>query len=198
MVPAQAEAGARAGGLTLAPGPLDWADVLHREGRFAPAVAAYRTAIARQPGAFAAWSGLGHALAALREYGAAIPALRHALALRPAEAWLRLTLAQALLSLGHVSEAVAENTRVIAEGDATTRAMAARNLATIAPGDPALDDAAILAIRSRWAAAELATVTPIHAAPARAEKLRIAYTGAFFSQPNWMKMYMGEIGRAHV
>ncbi len=173
--------------------PAGLAEALHREGRLAEAAATWGEVTAADPAGFEGWSGLGHAWASLKEYGLAIPALRRALALRPGEAWLRLALAQALFAIGHVSRAVAENQRALAEGDAPTGAMARRNLAIIAPGDPALDNAAILAIRQRWAAAEAAGVTPIHARPAPGEKLRLAYTGAFFGQPNWMKMYMGVI-----
>lgn len=173
--------------------PEGVAEALHSQGRLAEAAAAWREVTTADPAGFEGWSGLGQALAALKEYGAAIPALRRALALRPGEPWLRLTLAQALFAIGHVSEAVAENLRAEREGDAQTAAMARRNLAIIAPGDPALDNAAILALRRHWAEAEAATITPLHAQPAPAKRLRLAYTGAFFGQANWMKMYMGVI-----
>jgi len=167
------------------------AEALHRAGRHIEAAAAWREITAAEPFSFEAWSGLGHAASSLQEYGAAIPALERALALRPGEAWLRLTLAQALFAIGHVSLAVVQNERAGREGDAQTAAMARHNLAIIAPGDPALDQAAIMAIRQRWAAAEATGITPIRATPARGAKLRLGYYGAFFGQANWMKMYMG-------
>jgi predicted O-linked N-acetylglucosamine transferase (SPINDLY family) len=154
--------------------------------------AAFRAALAREPGRAEAWAGLGQAAAAQLDYGEAIAALRRALALAPAEAWLRVNLARALFALGEVSEAVRENDRAIREGDGETRASALRNHAVMAPGDPELDNAAILAIRRRWAEAEAATIRPMAPPPPRrGGRLRLAYYGAFFGQRNWMKMYMG-------
>jgi predicted O-linked N-acetylglucosamine transferase (SPINDLY family) len=167
------------------------ANRLHHARLYPEAVAAYRTAIACDPTRFDAWSGLGHAAASQFEYGEAIPAMRQALALRPAETWLRINLAKALFALGHVSEATSENERAIREGDAATRAMAVCNQAIIAPGDPRLDNAAILHIRSRWAAAEASVIRPLVATRKPGAKLRIGYYGAFFAERNWMKMYMG-------
>jgi predicted O-linked N-acetylglucosamine transferase (SPINDLY family) len=67
-----------------------------------------------------------------------------------------------------------------------------RNHAIMAPGDPELGNAEILAIRSRWAEVEATTVTaPPPPPPRREGRLRLACYGAFFGQKNWMKMYMG-------
>ncbi|WP_426956463.1 hypothetical protein [Muricoccus radiodurans] len=172
---------------------LDRADRLHLDGKLAEAVHAYREAVSADRSSFDAWSGLGHAAAALLEYGEAIPALREALNLRPGEARLRVNLAKALFAIGYVSEAMRENERAIREGDAAARAAAVANAAIMAPGDPELDHAAVLHSRARWAAAEAASVTPLRAAPAPGPRLRIAYYGSFFDRPNWMKMYMGVI-----
>ena len=54
---------------------------------------------------------------------------------------LRVNLAESLFALGHVSEAIREYERAAAEGDPAAREMALRNIACIAPGDPALDNA---------------------------------------------------------
>jgi predicted O-linked N-acetylglucosamine transferase (SPINDLY family) len=167
---------------------------LFTAGDYAGAQAAYRALIATRSGAgFEAWAGLGHAAAARLEYGTAIPAMRQALALAPDQAWLRVNLAKALFALGHVSDAVVQYEAAIRDGDAEVRRMAIANQAMMAPGDPALDNAAILAIRRRFAAAEATGVTPLAPRPPRGEKLRLAYVGSFFDRPNWMKMYMGVI-----
>lgn len=173
------------------------ADQHHLAGRFAEAVKAYGQLAVREPANFDVWNGLGHAAASMQEYGEAIPALRRALALRPDQHGLRVNLGKALFAIGHVSQATREFVRARQEGDAQTRTMALRNLAVVAPGDPELDNAAILAMRRDWATAEAAGVTPIAARrqpvhpPGR--RLRIAYYGSFFDRPNWMKMYMGVI-----
>lgn len=167
------------------------ADQHHLAGRLAEAMAGYEAVLAADPESFEGWSGLGQAAASRLEYGQAIPALRRALRLRPAEARLRVNLAKALFALGHVSEAVREYARAWREGDEATRAVALRALAVIAPGDPELGNAAILEIRRHWAQAEAAGVTPIAPAHRPGQRLRLAYYGAFFHERNWMKMYMG-------
>ena len=88
----------------------------------------------------------------------AIAALRRALALRPDATRLRVNLAESLFALGHVSEAVGEYERAARDGDPAARDMALRNIACIAPGDPAMDNLAIMRARRRWAEAD-ASVT---------------------------------------
>ncbi len=166
---------------------------LFAAGDHAGAEVAYRALIAAGDAGFEAWAGLGHAAAACLEYGTAIPAMRKALSLAPHQVWLRVNLAKALFALGHVSAAIAQNEAAIRDGDAEVRRMAMANQAMMAPGDPALDNAAILAIRRRFAADQAAGVVPLVADPSRGKKLRLAYVGSFFDRPNWMKMYMGVI-----
>jgi predicted O-linked N-acetylglucosamine transferase (SPINDLY family) len=162
-------------------------------GRHAEAAAAYRAMVAADPRSFDGWAGLGHAAAAQFDYAAAIVAMRRALALDPEAAWLRVNLARALFALGHVSDAVRECEAAVHAPDAEARRNAIRNAAIMAPGDPALDPAAILHRRRRWAAQEAAGVRPLKPAPRRQGRIRLAYVGAFFDRPNWMKMYMGTI-----
>jgi protein O-GlcNAc transferase len=50
---------------------------------------------------------------ARHDHAGAIAAMRDALALRPDEHWLRVNLARALFALGHVSDAMRENERVV-------------------------------------------------------------------------------------
>ena len=171
---------------------LTEADRLHSAKHLARAVVCYREALARDASLFDAWYGLGFAQGALEEHGAAVDALRAALALQPHAARLRVNLGESLFALGHVSDAVREYERAVAEGDPQARELAFRNIACIAPGDPALDNVAILRARQQWAAAE---TVPLH--PDRPErrggKLRIGYLSSFFGAPNWMKMFMGPI-----
>ena len=72
--------------------------------------------------------------------------------------------------------------------------MALRNIACIAPGDPAMDNVAVMRARRRWAEAEAASIAP---APtelaARPRNRAIGYVSSFFGAPNWMKMFMGVI-----
>ncbi len=167
------------------------ADRLQHARQLAEAIAHYREALARDPRAFDAWSGLGFALGAMLEHGAAITAWREALRLRPDAARARINLAESLFALGHVTAAALEYERAAADGDAPTRAMAMSNLACIAPGDPALDNAAILAARRRWA--DSVAVSRPRPTWRPGQLLRIGYLSSFFGAPNWMKMFMGVI-----
>lgn len=184
------------------------ADRLHLAGELEPAIGHYHEALARDPSLFGARDGLGFALGAAEEYGAAIGALRGALALRPDATRSRINLAEALFALGHVSAAVREYRRAVAEGDPATRDMALSNLACIAPGDPELDNAAILEARRLWAGSVVVPEgRPARGGTARSgstprregstwrpgERLRIGYLSAFFGARNWMKMFMGVI-----
>jgi protein O-GlcNAc transferase len=126
------------------------------------------------------------------QYAEAIAAYRRALALRPRDAGVHVNLGSALGALGYITDAVRNYRIGAAASEPEIRGMSLRNLACIAPGDPTLDDAAILDIRRAWAAQEAVKISfpaARHAAPG--ERLRIAYYGTFFADRNWMKMYMG-------
>lgn len=167
------------------------ADRLHHAQQLGPAVEHYRAALVRDGALFEAWYGLGFALGAAEDHGAAIEAWRAALALQPDAARLRVNLGEALFNLGYVSEAVGEYDRAAAAGDPEARELALRNVACIAPGDPALDNRAILRARQRWA--EAAAVKPSRRNWQPGGKLRIGYLSSFFGASNWMKMFMGVI-----
>jgi predicted O-linked N-acetylglucosamine transferase (SPINDLY family) len=169
------------------------ADRLQHAKQFAPAVEHYREALARDASLFDAWYGLGFAQGAIEEYGEAIEAMRRALALKPDATRLRVNLAEALFALGHVSEAVREYERAAGEGDPVARDMALRNIACIAPGDPAMDNLAIMRARRRWAEAEAASIRPVQPDWRPGHKLKIGYLSSFFGSRNWMKMFMGVI-----
>jgi protein O-GlcNAc transferase len=168
------------------------ADRAHLEKNFSEAIDLYRAVLAQDPGVFEAWHGLASAFGSCLEHGEAIAAYRRALALRPRNAGVHLNLGSALCALGYVTDAV-RNYRIGAAAlEPEVRAMSLRNLACIAPGDPTLDNAAILDIRRAWAAQEAVGVSPAATRDAvPSERLRIAYYGTFFADRNWMKMYMG-------
>jgi predicted O-linked N-acetylglucosamine transferase (SPINDLY family) len=168
------------------------ADRAHLEKNFVEAIDLYRAVLAQDPAAFEAWYGLASALGSRLQYAEAIVAYRRALALRPRSAGVHVNLGSALCALGYITDAVRNYRIAAAASEPEVRAMSLRNLACIAPGDPALDDAAILEIRRAWAAQETVNISSPatrHAVPG--ERLRIAYYGTFFADRNWMKMYMG-------
>jgi predicted O-linked N-acetylglucosamine transferase (SPINDLY family) len=174
------------------------ADRAHLAKSYAEAIRLYRLALDEDPTLFDAWYGLASATASSSEYGDAIALYRRALALRPDDVGLHVNLASALFALGHVTDAVGNYRLAAMARDAETRDMSLRNLACIAPGDPELDDAAVLETRRAWAAREAENIRPrkfirpsepLRDAPDR--RLRIAYYGAYFADRNWMKMYMG-------
>jgi predicted O-linked N-acetylglucosamine transferase (SPINDLY family) len=132
------------------------------------------------------------AAAAALDYAAAVAALRRVAAAAPGAA-VRANLARALFALGRVEEAMRENEEALREADGAVRATALANHAVMAPGDATIGNGAILSIRRHWASGLGAGIRPLDARPPRGAKLAIAYYGAFFDRPNWMKMYMGVI-----
>jgi len=168
------------------------ADRAQVAGDYAGAIDLYRQLVAGQSGSFEAWYGLAAASATVGEWGDALAAYERALDIRPFDAGLKINQAEAMLALGHVTDAVHGYRFAVARGEAPLRAMALRNLACIAPGDPALDNSKILEIRRAWAAQQAGTLNAGRPHRKRGpRRLRIAYYGAFFAERNWMKMYMG-------
>ena len=168
------------------------ADRAHLEKNFVEAIDLYRAVLAQDPGAFEAWYGLASALGSRLQYAEAIVAYRRALALRPRNAGVHVNLGSALSSLGYITDAVRNYRIAAAASEPEVRAMSLRNLACIAPGDPALDDARHPrhpTSLGRAGGREDFFPGTRHAVPG--ERLRIAYYGTFFADRNWMKMYMG-------
>ncbi|MGG5820574.1 tetratricopeptide repeat protein [Falsiroseomonas sp. HW251] len=163
----------------------------YKAGRFEDAEAAFAEATAANPRDAAAWSGLAHAAAARLEHGRAIEAFRRAVTLGADTPAIRANAARSLFALGEVSQAIRQNERALAGADAEVRAKVLTNAMIMAPADPAVDNAALLRARRRWARAEAASIRPLNARPARGAKLRIGYVGGFFGERNWMKMYAG-------
>jgi protein O-GlcNAc transferase len=159
---------------------------------FAGAAERYRSLLSEDPDLFDAWYGLASALESQKEYAEAIVAYRRALSLHPHDIALHLNLGTVLFALGYVSDAVRNCEIAATASDAAVRAMSLRNLVTMAPGDPALDEATILEIRRAWASQLARDIVPLEPrCRAPNERLKIAYFGAFFADMNWMKMFMG-------
>ncbi len=173
---------------------LTTADALHAKGQLPEAIAAYREAVRSDPGLYLAWYGLGCALYTAGAFSDAVTALRRAVKVAPSAMPARATLGEALYALGQVTDSNRNYARIARDGDATLRQLALGNIACSAPGDPAMDNAAIRRAREAWIAAEAATIRPLNTPPRpRDGKLRIGYLGAFFGSRNWMKGYMGVI-----
>ena len=181
------------GSSLTAPALLAEADRLHREGRFEEATQYYARSLAKNAGEALAWYGLGCARVSLGEQGQAIEALRRAVRLTPGDLRFHAALAGSLFALGHVSEAIREYAALTRESDPFPRDMGLRNIACVAPGDPALDNAAILKLRRLWANSQTPAAPSAKPAWRPGKKLRIGYLGSYFGARNWMKMYMGVI-----
>src|SRR5947207_3900446 len=166
------------------------ADALQLEGALAEAAVEYRRALARDDGMVDAWYGLGCAELERRAYGGAAPALARAVALRPEATGARFNLAKALFELGEADAALNAYFDVVKSSDASLRREAIAAIACIIPGAPQADNAAILAARHAWAAAESPGPRPRPPRPPHhpsGDTLRIGYVSRFFGHRNWMK-----------
>jgi predicted O-linked N-acetylglucosamine transferase (SPINDLY family) len=167
------------------------ADALHAAGRLQEAVAAYEAALRLDPETAEGWFSLGCAQLALNAHGAAAESLVRAAALAPDSAPVRYNLGKSLFQLGAIEAAVKSFERA-ARDPALTR-MALASIATIIPGSPAADNAAVLRARRSWAAAEAAGLplaAAAHPASRAGRKLRVGYLSAFFGDRNWIKPVM--------
>ena len=172
------------------------ADALHLARRLPEAIAAYRRALRLDPTLFEACYGLGCAYLSDRGFADAAAALGQAVALRPDAAGAQVALAEAQFGLGEVDAALAGSRHALATGNAAIAAAACRVIATLAPGAPTCDNAAVRAARSTWMHAETAGIRrlPRRAAPS-SRKLRVGYLSAFFGAANWMKPVFAVINR---
>lgn len=175
---------------------LRHAESLHAARQFADAAEGYRQTLALDPNSLGAWYGLGCCLLTARAYGAAAEALTHAITLRPDADGARCNLAEALFQLGKVEAATRHYLQAADSADAEISATALDALAVLAPGSPALDNAAVLALRRRWVARVSREVKPLELPPRdTSRKLRVGYVSAFFGARNWMKPVFGVINQ---
>jgi predicted O-linked N-acetylglucosamine transferase (SPINDLY family) len=171
------------------------ADALHASGQLKEAVEAYETALLLDDSAADGWFSLGCAQLAQKAHGAARNALARAATLAPAAAPVHYNLAKSQYELGNIEAAIASFERAAALDPAMAQ-MARASIATIIPGSPAADNAAILRARKTWAEAEAAGLParPPAIRPA-GEKIRIGYVSAFLGERNWMKPVMAMVNR---
>ncbi len=171
------------------------ADALHAGGRLEEAVAAYEAGLRLDDQAAEGWFGAGCAHMAMNAQGAAAECLVRAATLAPDSAPVRYNLGKSLFQLGAI-EAAIENFEQAAR-DPALRRMALSSIATIIPGSPAADNAAVLRARRSWAEAEAAGLPAVAPTPAplTGGKLRVGYLSAFFGDRNWIKPVMAMINR---
>ncbi len=113
------------------------AAALHRGGRLAEAVAAYRGALADDPDNAGIWHNLGVALAETGEPGAALDAFDRALALRPDYLHAHANRGGALQSLGRHAEAAAAYGEALKRDPALYEIRLREGLMLLASGDRA-------------------------------------------------------------
>jgi predicted O-linked N-acetylglucosamine transferase (SPINDLY family) len=168
------------------------ADALHACGQLKEAVDAYETALLLDDGGADGWFSLGCAQLALKAHGAARTALARAAGLAPDAAPVHYNLGKAQYELGNIEAAIESFQR--AAGDPAMARMARASIATIIPGSPAADNAAVLRARKTWADAEAATL-PARPPAIRPEgaRIRIGYVSAFFGERNWIKPVMAMV-----
>jgi predicted O-linked N-acetylglucosamine transferase (SPINDLY family) len=152
--------------------------------RFEEAVAAYTRAIELRSDFIDAWYKRGCAESSRSNYPAAIDCFRRAVA-ADAEHWAAFhNLGRALHELGDSDAALTamETAERLHPNDSTRTA-----IATMIPGAPRADNAAVLAARRACAAhlPRLDVNRPLAGPTDR--PLRIGYVSHFFHQPNWMK-----------
>ena len=168
------------------------ADALHASAQLREAAEAYETALLLNDRAADGWYGLGCAQLALKAYGAARNALARAAILAPDYAAVHYNLAKAQFALGSIEAAIENFER--AALDPSMAQMARGSIATIIPGSPAADNAAVLRARKTWARDEAAAPPPPASRAAGAKtKIRIGYVSAFFGERNWMKPVMAMV-----
>lgn len=171
-------------------------DSLHAQKQLDAAVAAYREAVRIEPGRTEAWWGMACALRTLGDFADAAVTLRRLVELAPGDDRARHNLGTTLHELGRTDEAI-DALRHCARLGAVAPAMAREAIATIIPGAPAADNAAVLEARRAWVADLPATTSPgptPRGVPAD-RPVRLGYVSSFFMDRNWMKPVWGVVNR---
>lgn len=169
-------------------------DALHAQKQLAEAVAAYRDAVRLDPGRTEAWWGMACALRTLGDFADAAAALRRLVELAPGDDRARHNLGTTLHELGRTDEAVAA-LRHCARPGAAAPAMARGVIATIIPGNPAADNAAVLEARRAWAADLPDPGPPRPPGVPKDRPVRLGYVSSFLMDRNWMKPVWGVVNR---
>ncbi|HEU4338971.1 MAG TPA: tetratricopeptide repeat protein [Planctomycetota bacterium] len=158
------------------------------------AIAAYDRALAIDDRLTGAWYGSACALYSKGEYAAALDRFERAAALAPGQAEVHHNAANALYRLGLVDESIGRYRRSL-ELREDLRPRTA--LATVIPGGPAADHAAVLAERRHWFETYMpaSPAKPLRPGLDAGGRLRIGYLSSFFHGRNWMKPVWGLINR---
>jgi predicted O-linked N-acetylglucosamine transferase (SPINDLY family) len=184
--------------LELAPDKESWhrslGDALQTLGELPRAVVAYRNALERDDSYVEAWCGLGSTQTSMGEYAAAAKSLRRSVELARECGEAHHELGKALFDLGQVDEALAAFRR--AAGLLSTPELPLGAIATIIPGSPTADNAAVREARRAWAVVAAPSVPAARPRPRpepSGRPLRLGYVCAFFEDRNWMKPVWGLI-----
>jgi protein O-GlcNAc transferase len=117
--------------------------------------------------------------------------------LSPERADAQFNLGKALFDLGEADAAITHLERACDADDPVLRRAAVAAVACMIPGASNADNAAVLAARRRWAAAEAGLLAPAErrwrGPSGEGGRLRIGYVSSFFGARNWMKPVWGVI-----
>ncbi len=173
------------------------ADDFHEQGQLAPAIEAYRQALALDGRLAEAWWGLGCALGVLGEHAGAMKAFERLVALCPDNGLAHHNLGKELFELGRIDPAIDSFRRAARLLDPNDAPLGM--IATAIPGSPRADNQAVLNARRAWIAACMPaqTLEPNRQRgwPRQFEgnRLRLGYVSAFFAKRNWMKPVWGVV-----
>ena len=168
-------------------------DALQFQGELSEALAAYREAIRIAPDRTEGWWGLSCALRTQGDFAEAVPVLQRLVELNPADEHGWHNLGVSLHELGRTDEAIDALTRSV-RLEGSIAGMSVGSIATIIPGSPRADNAAVLAARRLWASGLPATpAPPPPGVPDR--PVRLGYVSSFFKDRNWMKPVWGVVNR---
>ena len=122
-------------------------------------------------------------------YPKALVCFKTAAALAPENGAAHHNAGTAAFKLGLTDEAISRFRSSLAAKDSF---LSRTSIATLIPGSPAADHAAVLAARRDWFETHLPP-TPTRLRAGRSARLRIGYLSSFFQSPNWMKPVWGLI-----
>jgi protein O-GlcNAc transferase len=137
------------------------------------------------------WYASGCAWLAHDIYPEALACFKAAAALAPENGNAHHNAGTAAFNLGLIDEAIVDFRRSLALRDSFLPRTA---IATLIPGSPAADHAAVLAARRDWFETHLPPAPPVpHRGASSGARLRIGYLSSFFHSHNWMKPVWGLI-----
>lgn len=174
-------------------------DAYQSRGALAEAIPAYQRAVELDRALLAAWWGLGCAQAAQGDSAAAAESFERAVEIAPEFGIAHHNQGKALFEFGRIDAALEAFRRAAALLQPNDAPLGM--IATIIPGSPAADDAAVHEARQAWSAGwptrSHAPLSPPHAGSAGRgvgnRRLRLGYLSSFFQHPNWMKPVWGLI-----